>query len=93
MTDERKKLLDQALKQKGYANDVFISDIVIKEIPESEDCHVEVYKWNTSRSWVVELTAKWKVKENRFTVSYHKKGITGNTKDGAPGRQSKPIKI
>lgn len=81
---EKKQLLDKALEEKGYTlANVFISNINITNIDENT-YNVSVYRWNTSRSWVVELTATFDEKNQRFKISYHKKGRSGDTHNGAP---------
>lgn len=81
LAPEKKSALWSALNAKGYTyEDVFINDINIKKIDDNS-FHVSVLKWNTSRSWMVELTATWVEKENRYKISYYRKGKCGEIKE------------
>ena len=75
----REDLLTDALLSKGYTcQNPFISDITVFSTDDENIKNIEVCKWNTRSGWMVKLTAKWIEKENRWSISYHKKGKTGN---------------
>ena len=77
--EEKKSLLSDALLSKGYTcNNPFISDINIEDTDDENVKNIEVCKWNTRRGCVVRLTAKWIESKNRWSLSYFKKGETGN---------------
>lgn len=76
---EKMDLLREALLKKGYTcRNPFISDIVIKSTHDDNIKDVEIYRWNTRRGWMVKLTAKFIEKDTRWSISYYKKGKTGN---------------
>lgn len=77
--EQKQKLLSSALLAKGYTcQNPFISDITVIKTDDENIKNVEVCRWNTRRGWMVRLTAKWIEKESRWSISYYKKGKTGN---------------